>query len=105
MGTKVEIFFLAWSLTPKPDAAVRVEHRLPTNAERPSVNFLGPVTFLSLEGTVLGVSGGLRFGSSRGSTRLVTGGDPLSTVLGTRIGPHRSQTARAARRWLRRGQC
>ena len=165
------LWFLAKSPTPKPKAAVSqtVPYRLPVGAETSSVQW----PFLVSKTTVSGVSGGFRFGSSRGATRLVAGGDSLSMVLdtifrlleqlcvfaylaactgsvgpcwlgiqsvfgrhdrlpflwqwpgrngfvrilllraglfvsksGRRVdGPHRSQTARVAQRWLRRGQC
>ena len=97
---KVQMSFLALSPTPKPRAAVslRVPHCLPASAERPSVNFLGQVTFLGLERNC---SGEFRCGSSRGATRLVAGGDLLSIKLGARFGllEQRMWLARALRKY------
>ena len=78
--------FLAWSPTPKPKATVslKVLPRLPASAKKPSVNFFGPLTFS--KGTVSGVSGRFRLGSSHGATGLVAGEDSLSMELGARFG-------------------
>ena len=50
----------------------------------PPVNFQW--AFLVSKGTVSGVSGGFRFGSSHGATRLVTWGNTLSAELCARFG-------------------
>ena len=79
--------FLAWSPAPKPKTvvSVRVPHHLPASANRPSINFLDPVTFLGLEKTLLRVSGGFRFRSSCGATWLVARRDSLSMELGAKF--------------------
>ena len=59
-----------------------VKHRSPASAVRPSVTFMVP---LSAKGNVSRISGGFRFGSSRGATRLIAGGDLLSMELGARL--------------------
>ena len=78
--------FLAWSLTPKPQAAVSlmVTRCLPASAEWLFINFLGP--FSISKGNVSGVSDRFRFGSSRRATRLVAGGNSLSMQLGAKFG-------------------
>ena len=63
-----------------------VKHRLSENAVRPFTTFLGPVIFSVSKGTVLGSSGALRYGSSRGSVRLVDGGSSLALELVARFG-------------------
>ena len=69
----------------KADVGRGAKHRLPENAFRPLSTFLGPVMFLVSKETVLGTSGGLHFGSSRGSARLVDGGGSLALELGARF--------------------
>ena len=59
-----------------------VKHRSPASAVRPSVTFMVPV---SSKGNVSRISGGFRFGSSRGAARLIAGGDLLSMELGARL--------------------
>ena len=73
--------------TPKPKAVVGqgVKHRISQSTLRPFIVFLGSATFSISKETVWEITGGFRFGSARGATRLVAG-DSLPMELGARFG-------------------
>ena len=56
-GQKVRDTFLPLESSPKPKVTVSrgVNHRSPASAVRPSITFLGPVTFLGFERNFIGI--------------------------------------------------